>query len=226
MGTEPDELRRDVEDSRAHLARNVELLADRVVPGRVARRKVDSAHNRLNGIRERVMGTAHDGSAAAADAAHGVADRTGQAAGHVGDAVSSTTSSVSDAARQTPQHIKQQTQGSPLAAGVIAFGAGMLAAALLPTSAVEEQVGGRLREHADDVIEPIKQSALEAGQEIRDEMREPTTQAVQSVKSTAADAAQTTADDARKTGRETAEQLRSTAQDGVDEARQGSHGTA
>lgn len=34
MGTTPHELRTDVEYRRAHLARNVDLLADRLTPGR------------------------------------------------------------------------------------------------------------------------------------------------------------------------------------------------
>jgi hypothetical protein len=219
MGTEPDELRRDVEDTRADLARNVDLLADRVVPGKVARRKIDATQNRLNGIKERVMGTVHGSGNATTGAARGVSDHIGQAAGRAGDAVSGASSTVGDAAQQAPARIRQQTQGSPLAAGVIAFGAGMLAAALLPTTAAEERVGGQLREHADELVEPVKQTALNAAQEVREEMREPVAQATQSVKDTAAEAARTTGDHARQAGQETVDGLRSTAQDGIGEVR-------
>ncbi|MET7685898.1 DUF3618 domain-containing protein [Streptomyces sp. NPDC005423] len=217
MGTEPDELRRDVDHTRANLARNVDLLADRVMPGRVARRKIDATQSRLSGIKERVMGTAHDTGSGVADTAHSVSDQAGQAAGRVGDAVSSTASTLGDAAQQTPAQIKHQTQGSPLAAGVIAFGAGMLAAAFLPATKAEEQLGGQLREHADQFVEPVKQTALHAAQDVREELREPATQAVQAVKDTAAESARTTGDHARQAGQETAEGLRSTAQDGIDE---------
>jgi hypothetical protein len=219
MGTETDGLRRDVDDTRAHLARNVDLLADRVVPGRVARRKIDATQSRLSGIKERVMGTAHNGGSAVADSAHGVSDQAGQAAGRVGGAVSDTASNVGDAARQTPERIKRQTQGSPLAAGVIAFGAGMLAAALLPTTKAEEHIGGQLREHADELVEPAKQTALQAAHEVRDELREPAVEAVQAVKDTATESAQNTGEHARQAGRETADGLRSTAGEGIDEVR-------
>ncbi|MFJ6087752.1 DUF3618 domain-containing protein [Streptomyces sp. NPDC092369] len=219
MGTEPDELRRDVDHTRAHLARNVDLLADRVVPGRVARRKIDATQSRLSGLKERVMGTAHGSGSTVSDTAHGVADHAGQAVGRVGDAVSDTASTIGDAAQQAPARIKQQTQGSPLAAGVIAFGAGMLAAALLPTTKAEEHVAGQLREHADDIVEPAKQTALEAAKDVREELREPAAQAVQAVKDTATESARTTGEHARQAGAETAEGLRSTAQDGADEVR-------
>lgn len=226
MGTEPDELRRDVDQTRAHLARNVDLLADRVVPGRVARRKIDATQNRLSGIKERVMGTAHSGGSTITDTAHGVSDRAGQAAGRVGDAVSGAASTVGDAAQQAPAQIREQTQGSPLAAGVIAFGAGMLAAALLPATKAEEHAGRQLREHADELVEPARQTALHAAQEVRDELREPAAQAVQSVKDTATDAAGTTADHARQAGQETADGLRATARDGIGEVRGSGQGGA
>jgi hypothetical protein len=226
MGTEPDELRRDVDHTRAHLARNVDLLADRVVPGRVARRKIDATQSRLSGMKERVMGTAHGSGRTVADTAHGVSDHAGQAAGRVGDAVSGTASTIGDAAQHAPERIKQQTQGSPLAAGVIAFGAGMLAAAFLPTTKAEEHVAGQLREHAGDVIEPAKQTALQAAQDVREELREPAAEAVQAVKDTATESARTTGDHARRAGQETAEGLRSTVRDGVDDVRDpGQHNT-
>ncbi|SHM78364.1 DUF3618 domain-containing protein [Actinacidiphila paucisporea] len=225
MGTEPDELRRDVDQTRAHLARNVDRLADRVVPGRVARRKIDATQSRLSGIKERVMGSAHSGGHTVADTAHGLSDHAGQAAGRVGDAVTGTASTVGDAAQQAPAQIRKQTQGSPLAAGVIAFGAGMLAAALIPATKAEEHVGGHLREHADQLVEPAKQTALQAAQEVREELREPAAEAVQSVKDTATEGARTTGDHARQAGQETADGLRSTARDGIDEVRGSGQGT-
>ncbi len=219
MGTEPDELRREVDDTWAHLARNVDLLADRMMPGRVACRKIDATHSRLSGMKERVMGTAHSGVGGVADTAHSASGQAGEAVGRVTDAVSGTASSIGDAAQQAPAQIRQQTQGSPLAAGVIAFGAGMLAAALLPATKAEEQLGGQLREHADQFVEPVKQTALQAARDVQDELREPAAQAVQAVKDTAAESARTTGDHARQAGQETAQGLRSTARDGMDDIR-------
>ncbi|MFF7333508.1 hypothetical protein [Streptomyces sp. NPDC008150] len=148
-----------------------------------------------------------------------MSEQAGQAAGRAGDALSDTASAVGEAAQHTPERIRRQTQGSPLAAGVVAFGAGMLAAAFLPTTDAEERVGGRLREHADELVEPARQGAVQAAHDIRDELREPATEAVRKVKDSAAETARTTGDHARQTGKETAADLRSTARDGADEVR-------
>ncbi|MFF2306070.1 DUF3618 domain-containing protein [Streptomyces sp. NPDC058128] len=212
MGTTPDELRTDVEYRRAHLARNVDLLADRIAPGRMAQRKVDAMRHRVSGVKERVMGTAQD-------TARGASGSLGQAADSLTDSVREAGSGAQDAIQQAPEQIKRQTQGSPLAAGLIAFGAGMLAAALLPTTEAEEHAGHRLREHSDELLEPVKQTALDAAHEVRDELKEPVAHAVESVKDTAQGAVSTTTDHAQQAGRETADGLRQAGQDTATEVR-------
>lgn len=219
MGTQPDELRHEVEDTRAHLAHNVNLLADRVTPRKVARRKADAAHHRLTGIKERVMGSANDAKSSLTDTAHGVADTSGRAAGNVSDTVKGATGQVADAAQQAPTRIKQQTQGNPIAAGIIAFGAGMLAATLLPVSKAEEQVGEQVREHSDELLQPAKQVAQGAAQDIKEGLRQPATDAMESVKSTAQEAAQTSKEHAQSAGQHTTRNLREVGQDAAHEVR-------
>ncbi|MEV8100297.1 DUF3618 domain-containing protein [Kitasatospora sp. NPDC085879] len=134
MGATPDELRTEVEARRAHLARSVDRLADRVTPSRVAHRKADAARSRVTGIKERVMGTAHDtGASTHRAAAAGTAESVGATA-------KDTATQIGDGL-QPPAKLRRQTQGSPLAAGIMAFGAGLLAAALLPASAAERAAG-------------------------------------------------------------------------------------
>ncbi|MEU9028180.1 DUF3618 domain-containing protein [Streptomyces sp. NPDC048383] len=212
MGATPDELRTDVEYRRAHLARNVDLLADRMTPSRIAQRKVDSMRDRVTGVKERVMGTAQDTARGTSGSLHQAADSITETAREAG-------SGAQDAIQQAPARIKRQTQGSPLAAGLMAFGAGMLAAALLPTTEAEEHAGQRLREHSDELLEPVKQTALDAAHEVRDELKEPVAQAVESVKGTAQDAVSTTTDHAQQAGRETADGLRQAGQDTAAEVR-------
>jgi gas vesicle protein len=212
VGTTPDELRNDVESRRAHLAHNVDRLADRVTPSKVARRKVDSVRDHVSGVKERVMGTAHD-------AAHGTSGSLHQAADSVTETAAEVGGNVQETVRRAPAQIKRQTQGSPLAVGLMAFGAGMLAAALLPTTAVEERAGQQLRDHADDVLEPVKQTAVQAAQEVRDELREPVADAVQSVKGTAQEAVSTTTRHAQQAGSETADGLRQVGRDTAEEVR-------
>ncbi|MYT80911.1 Protein of unknown function (DUF3618) [Streptomyces sp. MnatMP-M77] len=206
MGTQPDELKAGVESTRAHLAHNVDRLADKVTPGKVARRKAGNAQRRITRVKERVMGAA---SGNAASGTQGVADTAGQA----GEAVKHTVEQVGHSVRETPEQVTQQTQGNPVAAGIIAFGAGMLAATLLPTTDAEERVGAQLREHSDELLEPVKQTAQDVAQDVKQEMREPATEAVDAVKNTAQDAAQTTKQKAQDAGQETATGLREVGKD-------------
>ena len=85
--------------------------------------------------------------------------------------------------------IVRQTQGNPLAAGLIAFGVGWLVSSLLPASEKEKQLAQQaetaVREHKDTLLEPAKQAAQEIGEQLKPAAQE----AVESVKATAQDAA-------------------------------------
>ncbi|MCG6494312.1 DUF3618 domain-containing protein [Kitasatospora sp. A2-31] len=226
MGSTPDQLREQIETRRAHLAHNVDRLADRITPSKVAHRKVDAAQRRLTGMKERVMGTAHDTADTTRGVAGSVTDTAAQlvdtakdTATRVGSTAKDTATDIGDTVQQAPAQIRRQTQGSPLAAGIIAFGAGLLAAALLPSSRVEAQAGTTLREHADEVLESAKQTAVSAAQDMRDELREPAAQALDAVKSTAQDAAQAGKEAAQDAGRQTARDLKDTGQEAVQDVR-------
>ncbi|MEU8843154.1 DUF3618 domain-containing protein [Streptomyces roseus] len=212
MGTTPYELRTDVEYRRAHLARNVDLLADKLTPGRVARRKAASVRNGLTGAKERVMGTAHD-------KAQGLADGTGRVADSVAGTAKEAVGSVSETLQQAPEQVTRRTQGSPLAAGIMAFGAGMLAAALLPTTEAEERAGHQLKQHSDQLLEPVKQVAVGAAQEVKEGMSGPAAEAVESVKSTAQEAVANTTDQAQASGTDAARGLREVGRRAADEVR-------
>ncbi|MFE2914802.1 DUF3618 domain-containing protein [Kitasatospora indigofera] len=219
MGATPDQLRNEIDARRAHLAHNVDRLADKVTPSRVAQRQADAAHQKITGLKERVMGTAQD----TGTATHRAAAAVGDTAERLGGTAKDTAAQIGDSVQQAPAQLRRQTKGSPVAAGIMAFGAGLLAAALLPTSEVEQQGGAKLREHAD-LLDPAKQAAVEAAQDIRDDLREPAADAVQAVKTSAQDAAVTTKDAAQEAGQHTAHDLKDTGQDAVDEVRQQTRG--
>ena len=214
MGATPDELRGEVEARRAHLAQNVDRLADRITPSRVAHRQADAARQRITGIKERVMGTVHDTGAST----HRAAVAAGDTGEHLGESARQTAAQIGDAVQQAPARVRRQTQGSPLAAGVVAFGAGLLAAALLPTSKAEQQGGEKLREHAE-ALEPVRRAAVEAVHEVRDELREPAAGAVEAVKDTAQEAVDTSRTTAWEAGQRTAHDLRGTGRDAADDVR-------
>ena len=219
MSAQPDELKSEVEDTRAHLAHNVDRLADKVTPGKVARRKAGAAQHRLTGMKERVMGAANDARSTTAENAQDVAGSAASAVDRTRETARNAADEAGEAVRSAPGQVAEQTQGSPLAAGVIAFGAGMLAAALLPTSAAEERAGARIREHSDELLGPVKQTAQDIGQDVKEEMRAPAADAVGSLRSTAQDAARTTKEQARSSGQDTASGLREAGRDAARETR-------
>lgn len=98
-----------------------------------------------------------------------------------------------DGARSAPDAVRDHAQGNPVAAGLIAFGAGCLLSSVLPASDAERKAAAALEEHADGVIDPLKQSA----QEVAGNLKEPAQQAARSVQDTTEDASDRTAEHAR-----------------------------
>jgi hypothetical protein len=182
MAEESDQIRDDIELTRTQLAHDVDRLADKTVPSRVAQRQWGRAKAKVRGVSDRVMGAASDNGSTIKDKASGalgtVQDKTSDVAGQV---------------KQAPAAINEQTRGNPVAAGLIAFGAGLLVASLMPASNVEKRAGQQLRDHADDLIEPVRQPLTESVQQVRDGMGDSAKEAAASVRDTAKDAARTTA---------------------------------
>jgi Protein of unknown function (DUF3618) len=189
--SDPDVIRRQIEDTRRELSYDVDALNEKVNPARVVDRRVSAAKGRMTNLKEKVMGSAHETTSSA----HGIASN---AAGSVQGAASSAAGTVQDAAssaaqavQQAPDTVVRQTQGNPMAAGLIAFGVGWLVSSLLPASEKEKQLAQQaesaVREHKDALLEPAKQAAQEIGEQLKPAAQD----AVESVKSTAQDAAAT-----------------------------------
>ena len=163
--TDPDQIREDIQRTRADLSDDVNALADSVNPKQVARRQASRVRDVFTGAKEKVMGKASTGTSAAADA------------------VGSAKSTVSEA----PGQIIEQTRGNPLAVGLIAFGAGLLAGSLLPASAAERQTAAKVKDTAAPVVS-------DAAKEVADNLKQPAQDAVSSVTDAASDAAATVKD--------------------------------
>lgn len=175
MGQEPDQLRAEIEQTRAELDRDVDALTEKVNPSRVVGRRVDRTKEAAVGVKDRVMGRVDQ-----------VKDSAGDASNGAGDTARSAVSTVADRA-----------EGNPIAAGVIAFGVGWLVSSLLPASKAEERAGAKVRdlasEHADTVKEQVKSVATQVG----DELKEPAKEAAQAVQDRAKDSGQRVAGEAR-----------------------------
>jgi hypothetical protein len=206
--SDPDVIRRQIEDTRRELSYDVDALNEKVNPARVVDRRVTAAKGRMTNLKEKVMGSAHEttsqAQSLASNAAGSVQGAASSAAGSVQGAASSAADSVSSAAstavgavQQAPDTVIRQAQGNPLAAGLIAFGVGWLVSSLLPASEKEKQLAQQaesaVKEHKDTLLEPAKQAA----QEIGDQLKPAAQEAVDSVKTTAQDAATTVTEEGK-----------------------------
>jgi hypothetical protein len=181
---DPDEIRAEIERTRAGLSDDVNALADSVNPAHVAGRQVDKVKGAVFGVKDKVMGGT---------------DSSGS---------ESKLSSAQSAVSGAPAQLGAQARGNPLAAGLIAFGVGALVSSLLPASAAERQaatkvkeaatpvlsdaakeVSGNLKEPAQQAVEAVKGTATDAASTVKDEG----TSAAADVKGQAQDAKDTVA---------------------------------
>ncbi|GAA2064264.1 DUF3618 domain-containing protein [Williamsia deligens] len=194
---DPDQLRRDIDRTRERLSTRVDTLAHEANPSTIARRKVRGVTGTLGSVRDRVMGSAQDTAQSASESADSAA------------------SSITDAVRSAPDAVQQRTQGSPLAAGLIAFGAGLLVSAMFPPTQAEQQAAATLQEKA----QPLADQVSSAAQDVAGSLQESASQAVDSVKETATDAAQTVKEEGTSAAQETSTQAKHAADTVADEAR-------
>jgi hypothetical protein len=173
MSEKPDVIRADIEATRARLGTNVDAVADKVTPSNIVQRQTDKVKGNVKdavfGVKEKVMG-------AADHTAGNVHSATGTAGAHLGGAGAA----IGDA----PAQVKTRTQGNPLAAGLIAFGAGLLVSSLIPASQKEREAADALKTAA----EPLTTELTEAAKDIAEGLKEPAQAAMENVKATAADA--------------------------------------
>ena len=139
------------------------------------------------------------------------------------DKISSAASTVADTASSAPQMARQKTQGNPLAAGVIAFGAGWLLSSLLPASEKEKQVATAVKDKASEHSDTLTAPLSEAAQQAKENLREPAQRAAESIKSTATDAAATVKGEAQSATEDVAGQAKQS-KDAVAQQAGGSNG--
>ena len=189
--SDPDVIRRQIEDTRRELSYDVDALNEKVNPARVVDRRVSAAKGRMTNLKEKVMGSAQDTSAHAQGMASNAAGYVQDAASTAADSVQNAASTAVSTVQQAPDMAIRQTQGNPLAAGLIAFGVGWLVSSLMPASEKEKQLAQQaesaIKEHKDTLLEPAKQAAQEMGEQLKPAAQD----AVESVKYTAQDAAAT-----------------------------------
>jgi hypothetical protein len=187
MGEEPGQVTTpaDIEASRAALSRDIDELNDKVNPVRAVERRKEAVKGRLGSVKEKVMGSPANGSG-------------------LGGSASSAKDAVSDKASGALDTVSSKAQGNPLAAGLIAFGAGMLVSALIPASETESRA-------AQQAVGAIKDSGLveeakSVGQEMGQDLKDSAVESAQQVKASAQDSVETVKQEGQSSAQSVKEQ--------------------
>lgn len=184
----PEEIRRDIERTRADLSENVNALGDSTSPSNIARGQVDKVKESAASLKEKVFGSPEDpyDDGMVGDARSRLDESRDNASGMASDA--------RDAVSDAPQQVKSRTRGNPIAAGLIAMGVGALIGGLIPASQKESEVAQQLKEASEPLVDQAKQVANEA----KDNMQPVVQDAVGSVKDKAQDAGENVKQDAQQ----------------------------
>jgi gas vesicle protein len=195
MTDDPDVIRAEIESTRRNLSGDVDALADKVTPSKIADRQKRKVKGAFHSFTEKIMGSDDD------EYYYGHPHQS--VAGKAGDAIGDAKDATVDAGRR----VVRKAEGNPVAVGLIAFGVGLLAASLIPASDKEQELAAKAKEAA----QPVLQEAAEVGKQVANDLKEPAQEAVESVKETAqesveavraeaADRASDVSDDAREAG--------------------------
>ncbi|MDO4916064.1 MAG: DUF3618 domain-containing protein [Rothia sp. (in: high G+C Gram-positive bacteria)] len=188
----PEEIRAEIERTRARLGSDVDAVAEKINPESAVERQKAKARNKFQDIRESVMGVADS----AGDTAYGVRE---SAADHLTES--------KQTLANAPQMAKAKTRGNPLGAGLIAVGAGLVIGSLLPTTRKEQELTAQAARKAQPHAQKAAQSLKADAQNIVEDLKEPAQQAAQSIKQTA----QAGVEEVKQHGQYEAEDLKNSA---------------
>lgn len=174
MGQSTEELSQEIAETRRSMSSNVDALQDRVSPSAMVERRKAAARSRLRSARERVMGTARDTGSSAEGAVSSAKD-----------SVQGTLGSVKDTAQDAASSTQARVEGAPIAAGLIAFGAGLVVASLIPASDQEARAAAKVLDTAEEKGGPLLEEAKTVGREVAHDVADSASEAVRTVKQAA-----------------------------------------
>ncbi|MFK0082959.1 DUF3618 domain-containing protein [Glutamicibacter sp. NPDC090743] len=187
MSKNSEELRAEIAQTRGDMQQDVDAIADRVSPSHIAHRQSEKVKDSFRKVKDSVMGTGESTS----DQLH-----------HYGE-------DAAEAVRDAPHRVVEQTKGNPLAAGIIAFGAGLLASSLLPGTQKEAELVQRVKDKA----EPLAEEAKDAAKQIAEDLREPARQAAEDLRDSAQESVQTVKSEANSEAEHLHSEAKDTAKD-------------
>lgn len=177
----PEQIQQRIDATRESLSSDVDRLTTKVSPSAAVGRRVDRIKSSAGSVREKVMGAMPD-STQLQSAGSGVQSAAGNAA---------------EAASNAPDALRRQTQGSPLAAGLIAFGAGMLVSALIPPSRAEQDLAAHAEQTARDKAQELREPVQDKAQQVAGELKQSAQESAEEIKQAAGEAANATTEQAR-----------------------------
>jgi hypothetical protein len=184
----PDQLAMQVDQTRNSLSKDVARLNDRVSPARAVGTRTDKIKDSAGKVKDRLMGAKDR----AMDQGPGVAkDKAGSAVGSVHDATNAAAGKLG--AVTNTAALKEQTQGNPVAAGLVAFGVGWLLSSLVPVSQAEQAAAATVEDNADTLVAPLKESA----QQVAGNLQEPLQNSAEALRQTTTDAVNRTTEHAK-----------------------------
>ncbi|WP_314427252.1 DUF3618 domain-containing protein [uncultured Microbacterium sp.] len=176
MSDSPEEIRADIERTRQDLGLDVDALADKVSPTKIVDRQMGRVRGAFTSVRERVMGAADDAGSSLSDAG-----------AHAGD--------LKDRA-------VAKAEGNPMAVGLIAFGAGLLLASLIPASSKEKDLASSVKDQAQPLVDELTDAAKEVGEHLK----EPVQESVAAVQESAQESVAVVQDEAQSAAGEVGDQ--------------------
>lgn len=206
VSTEHDGLRRDMDDSRRRISETVTEIEHRVRPGYVVARRRERIRRRLTDWKDSVFGNDEPEYPANRFRTHGVGSNSYDArrddGGEAGllDRGRERGAEAAHAVSETPQLIRRQTRGNPLAAGAVALGAGWLIGSVFPESRRERDLvarhepelvrtAGAAQGEMADAAHTIRDAALDAVDHVKDAGRDATEGVADQAKDAAGSAA-------------------------------------
>jgi len=195
MGATEDQLKQEADLQRSRMGDTLDAIGDRLSPERMVERRKAAVGQKLRSVRETLMGSPDYSEPA-----------TLRRRAEAGGAMSSAADALQAAgtqAQQAPKMIADQARGNPVAAGIIAFGTGLLFATLLPQSRTEQ----RVVEDAKPQLRQVADELKDAGREIASEAKDHAQEAAGEVKSTGADATSKVRNQAGRSAREVKDEV-------------------
>jgi len=209
------ELSETIEALEVRIGEVRESVVDKVSPKRVLQRKTAEVRQRIDDLGTSITGSITGSKQAAAgsltNAKASLTARTSTTTERTGDLMGRTKSkiqgqaqdlseragdsaaSATGQAKAAPAALRQRTESNPMAAGLVALGAGFLAATLLPPSESERKAATKVQTG----LEPLKNQATTVGRSIAGELQQSAQGSVEQLKARAQEAVEQVKQDAQ-----------------------------